>query len=552
MHTRTCLIAAVLALTSSTALANRAKNVILMISDGAGPTTWQAANQWQFGTNAGSGSAFKQRFEQADFTQHWMTTFPGNTLPLPPGQTDVRLGFPAGTFPRYLPQLWNELPIPDAGTYDPARANDPTPADVRLFANSSGTLLGDRGPRLDLTPVATNPPAVQQLANILEANGTVRAHVDQGFAAYDYLIWNSTTDSAAAGTALASGRKTYNSAINYVDNGTSLEAVPFITQQVKAMGMKAGVVTTKPFTDATPAAFGTQDDYRDDEAAISDSMIRNGLLDVIITPGHPEFGGSSQTLSASNLAALRGGLDGWSFVDDNATLRGIGDATVEAPDRLFGMVPVGGSLNSRNTAGRTNAYDPRFFDPANPNGAVPFVSPDLDELSLAALRTLSKGDNGFFAMIEGASVDSAAHANNLPQLIEEQLQFNRAVDAVINWVETNSNWEETLLIVTTDHANGLLLGPDSDTIFFQDPIATSVGNLPQAMWWTTNHTNELVPLWTKGAGADLFGGLVDGIDPRRGQYIDNTDVYNVMSRVIIPEPGTLALLAGAMLVLRRR
>lgn len=553
MHKRTCLIAAVLAATSSTALANRAKNVILMVSDGAGPTTWQAANQWQFGTSAGSAPQFKQRFEQSDFTQHWMTTFPGNTLPLPPGQTDVRLGFPAGTFPRQLPQLWNELPIPDVGSYDPARANDATPSTVKLFANASGTLLGDRGPRLDLTPVATNPPAVQQLANILEANGTVRVHTDQGFAAYDYLIWNSTTDSAAAGTALASGRKTYNSAINYIDNGTSLEAVPFITQQVKALGMKAGVVTTKPFTDATPAAFGTQDDFRDDEAAISDAMIRNGLLDVIITPGHPEFGGSSQTLSAANLAALRGGLDGWSFVDNNDTLRGLGDGTVEAPDRLFGMVPVGGSLNSRNTTGRTNAYDPRFYDPSNPNGAVPFVNPDLDELSVAALRTLSKGNNGFFAMIEGASVDSAAHANNLPQLVEEQLQFNRAVDAVINWVEAHSNWEETLLIVTTDHANGLLLGPDSDTIFFQDPQATSVGNLPEAMWWSTNHTNELVPLWTKGAGADLFASLMDGIDPRRGQYIDNTDVYTVMSRVIVPEPATLGILAGAsMLVLRRR
>lgn len=525
-----------------------AKNVILMISDGAGPTTWTAANQWQFGDNTSRPSW------QSDpsFRSHWMSTFPGNTLPLPPGQTDVRLGFPEGTFPRVLPQLWNELPIPDSGSYDPTRANDATPGDVRLFANSSGSLLGDRGPRLDLTPVASNPPAVQQLANLLELNNTVRAHVDQGFAAYDYLIWNSTTDSAAAGTALASGRKTYNSAINYVDAGTSLEPVPFITQQAKAVGKKAGVVTTKPFTDATPAAFGTQDDYRDDEAAISDSMIRNGLLDVIITPGHPEFGGSSQTLSAANLAALRGGLDGWTFVDANAQLRAIGDGTQPASDRLFGMVPVGGSLNSRDASARTNAYDPRFYDPSNPNGAVPFVNPDLDELSMAAINTLKKDPDGFFVMIEGASVDSAAHANNLPQLIEEQLQFNRAVDRVIHWIETESSWDETLLIVTTDHANGLLLGPDSDTVFFQDPQVTSQGNLPQAIWWTTNHTNELVPLWTRGPGSEMFGLLTDGIDPRRGAYIDNTDVYAVMASVV-PEPATLSLaLGGSLLALRRR
>ncbi len=541
------------------ASAQEAKNVILMISDGAGDTTWRSANMWQFGSDANTAPQFAQRFEQSDFAQYWMTTYPGNTLPLPPGQTDVRLGFQAGTFPRLLPRLWNELPIPDFGGYDPTRANDSTPMNVPLFANASGSLLGDRGPRLDLTPVASNPSAVRQLANLLEANGTVRAHMDQGFAGYDYMIWNSTTDSAAAGTALASGQKTYNSAINFIDTGSSLQPVPFITQQVKAHGKKAGVVTTKPFTDATPAVFGTANDYRDDEAEISHDMIHNGLLDVIISPGHPEFGSGGaprtpnySTVSQPNLQALRDGSAGWSFVDDAQQLKDIGAGTEAAPDRLFGLVPVSSSLNSRDTTGRTNAYDPRFYNPLDPKGAVPFVMPDLDELSLAAINTLNKGNNGFFLMVEGASVDSAAHANNLPQLIEEQLQFNRAVDAVIAWVEANSNWNETLLIVTTDHANGLFLGPDSDSIFMQDPQATGVGELPLGMWWSTNHTNELVPLWTKGVGSELFAGLYDGSDPRRGMFIDNTDVYRVMSTVV-PEPTSMLLLAmGAVGMLMRR
>ncbi len=548
MHSPSTTIAlSVLVMVSTTHAQPAAKNIILMISDGAGDTTWKAANQWQFG----NATSTQQWQNNPAFASHWMTTFPANTLPLPPGQTDVRLGLPAGSLPRVLPQLWNELPIPDAGSYDPTRANDATPSDVRLFANDSGLLLGDRGPRLDLTPVATNSPTVQFLANQLEAAGTVRAHVDQGFAAYDYLIWNSTTDSAAAGTALASGQKSYNSAINFIDTGSTLEPVPFITQQVKQLGKKAGVVTTKPFTDATPAAFGTQNEYRDNEAAISDSMIRNGLLDVIITPGHPEFGGSSDTLSPANLDALRSGLDGWTFVDDNAQLRDLGAGTQAAPDRLFGMVPVGGSLNSRNTAGRTNAYDPRVYDPANPNGAVPFVSPDLDELSMAAINTLKQDTDGFFLMVEGASVDSAAHAHNLASLVEEQLAFNRAVDRMIEWIETESSWDETLLIVTTDHANGLLLGPDSDTVFMQDPTPTSAGNLPGALWWSTNHTNELVPLWTRGPGSELFGTLTDGNDPRRGAYIDNTDVYTVMSTVV-PEPASAALLTLGAVMLRRR
>jgi len=533
--------------------AGDARNVILMIADGAGPTTWLAANQWQFGTQANSAPSFMPSYQGADFAQHWLATYSGHNMPLPPGQSDVRLGFPAGTFPAILPQLWNELPVPQYGSYDPIRANDTTPGDVRVWANSNGSLLGDRGPRVDLTPVATNSPTVQFLANQLEAGGTVRAHLDQGPVAYDYLIWNSITDSAAAGSALASGIRTYNSAINYTLDG---QPAPFLTQQVKELGKRAGVVTTKPFTDATPAAFGTQDDYRDDELAISDAMIRNGLLDVIITPGHPEFGGGGaprtpnySTISQDNLAGLRDGSLGWTFIDSAAQLEAIGNGQQAAPDKLFGLVPVASALNSRNTAGQINAFDPRVHTEGNvPSGVVPFVMPDLDTLSMAAINSLSQDPDGFFLLVEAASVDSAAHANNLPQLIEEMLAFNRAVEAVIDWVETESSWNETLLIVTTDHANGMFLGPDSDTIAFQDPVAGAAGTLPAGIFWTTNHTNELVPLWSRGPGSEMFASIVEGIDPRRGEYFHLVDVHEVMSASLsapIPEPQTwMMIIAG--------
>lgn len=543
------------------ASAQQARNVILMIADGAGPTTWLAANQWQFGPQADTAPEFRQAYQSAAFSQHWLATYSGHNQPLPPGQTDVRLGFPAGSLPPILPQLWNELPVPMAGSYDPVAANNTTLGPVRVWANSSGSLLGDRGPRQTLTPVATNPPTVQFLASQLSAAGTVRAHLDNGPAAYDYLIWNSTTDSAAAGTAIASGVRTYNSAINY---NLDVEPVPFITQQFRAAGMRTGVVTTKPFTDATPAVFGTQDDFRDDEAAISHALINNGMLDVIITPGHPEFGSGGAprtpnygTISNANLTALRNGSAGWDLVETTTGLLDIATGTTPAPDKLFGLVPVSSALNSRDTTGQTNAFDPRVHTPGNiPAGVVPFVMPDLPDLSRAAINALSQGDNGFFLMIEGASVDSAAHANNLPQLVEEMLAFNRAVDAVMAWVELNSSWDETLLIITTDHANGLFLGPDSDTVAFQDPIATAAGSLPLGMFWTTNHTNELVPLWARGPGADLFASYVEGTDPRRGDYAHLTAIHGVMSTVAVPEPSTYAALAGAvalgLVVLRRR
>ncbi len=518
-----------------------AKNVILMIADGAGDTTWRAANQWQFGSAANTDASFQQRWEN-DFTAHWMTTFPGHTQPIPPTLT-------GGLLPV---SLFNEVDFPGPGSYDSARAHDDTAGPVRTI-DSDGRL--GRGTPVTLTPNPLLPPSLLPLAQ--QAAAGFEVVEIPGFAGYDYLTTDSVTDSAAAGTALASGVKTYNTGINVDLNA---QPVPFITQLASSLGKATGVVTTKPFTDATPAAFGTSNPDRNDEAAISDDIINNGLLDVVISPGHPEFGSGGVarttpdygTVSQSNLAALRDGSAGWTFVDDAAALTDIGLGNAAAPERLFGLVPVSSSLHSRDTSSRTNAYDPRQFNPTDPNGAVPFVMPDLDVLSQAAINTLSQDDDGFFLMVENASVDSAAHANDLPRLIEEQLSFNRAVDQVIGWVEAESSWEETLLIITTDHANGLFLGPDSATQFMQDPIATGIGELPDGIWWSTNHTNELVPLWAYGVGSDLFAGLADGDDLVRGAFIDNTDVHSVMSTVLVPEPGSLIVLTGLVPVLLRR
>ncbi|MEM9881716.1 MAG: alkaline phosphatase [Planctomycetota bacterium] len=529
-------------LTAQHTAAEPAKNIILMISDGAGDTTWTAANQWLYGPGAPGQRAGDQPDWQTDFTQHWMSTFPGHTQPVPPSETGGAL----------LPiSLLEEFPFPQFGSYDPTPANDDTPATVNTLG-SPGEL--GRGTAVTLTPNPNLPSELQPFANAIAADTDVTAI--PGFAAYDYLTTNSITDSAAAGTALATGVKSYNGSINF---DTNEQPLPFITQQAKALGKTAGVVTTKEFTDATPAAFGTNSPSRQLESFISDQMINNGLLDVIISPGHPEFGSGGTALdpadfnysvvSEANLAALRDGTAGWDFVDDADQLAAIGEGAAVAPDRLFGLVPVRSALHSRDTAGRTNAFDPTVFDPADPNGAVPFVMPDLDVLTQAAINTLQQDDDGFFLMVEGASVDSAAHANDLPRLIEEQLSFNRAVDQVIDWVEAESSWDETLLIITTDHANGLLLGPDSDTVYFQDPVAGQIGELPEAIWWSTEHTNELVPLWALGPGSELFADLLSAqIDDRRGRFIDNTDVYHVMSAVI-PEPTAALLLAATAFVL---
>lgn len=67
-------------------------------------------------------------------------------------------------------------------------------------------------------------------------------------------------------------------------------------------------------------------------------------------------------------------------------------------------------------------------------------------------------DDGFFTMVEAATIDSAAHHGELGRQIEAQVALNDTVEATVKWIEKNSSWEETTLIVTSDHETGNLWG----------------------------------------------------------------------------------------------
>ena len=109
--------------------------------------------------------------------------------------------------------------------------------------------------------------------------------------------------------------------------------------------------------------------------------------------------------------------------------------------------------------------------------------------------------------------------------------FDNAVGAGIEWVEINSNWEETLMIVLTDHGNGMPMGPDSDEIAFQAIENNGQGVLP-GVQHSGGHTTENTLFWAEGAGSELFMQEIVGTDQvlgfNDGSYIDNSSVYGVM------------------------
>lgn len=141
-----------------------------------------------------------------------------------------------------------------------------------------------------------------------------------------------------------------------------------------------------------------------------------------------------------------------------------------------------------------------------------------------ALNVLGQDDDGFSVMIEGGAIDWTGHANQSAREIEEMQDFNASVDAAIEWVETNSNWEETLLIVTADHETGYLSGMNEPEDGKWNVMADDSSALPTHEWYSGNHTNQVVPFFFKGAGSEDIMGQVKGTDPVRGDYIDNTDI----------------------------
>ncbi|MGD9084488.1 MAG: alkaline phosphatase, partial [Desulfobacterales bacterium] len=164
---------------------------------------------------------------------------------------------------------------------------------------------------------------------------------------------------------------------------------------------------------------------------------------------------------------------------------------------------------------------------------VPLISsvPTLEEMTKAALNVLDDDPDGLFLMVEGGAVDWASHANQSGRMIEEQIDFNNAVQAVMDWIKANSSWGETLLIVTGDHETGYLTGPDSDPTW--KPIVNhGAGNLPGMQWNSGSHTNQLIPFFAKGCGAQLFKKGPTSEDPIRGIYIDNTVIADVIFEML--------------------
>ncbi len=362
------------------------------------------------------------------------------------------------------------------------------------------------------------------------------------------------TDSASAATAMYTGVKNYDGQVNWSTTGQPLTT---FFEYAGQAGKAIGAVSSVEFSHATPAAVVSHNSSRNNYAAIANEAIYNtdSNVRVLMGAGHPLYTDSGVLRTTGiNYNYVGGattwaditdadGANGFGFIDTKSQFEALANGSLTM-DKVIGVAQTATTLQQ----GRANPLG--TFDPMNTN------VPTLATMTKATLNVLDNEANGFAVMIEGGAIDWAGHANQMDRTIEEQMDFNASVAAVVAYLDAGTNgndWSNTLLIVTADHETGGLWGAAGTYAQIGD---NGAGNLPTYGYNSGDHTNTLVPLYAKGAGADLFLAEVVGtdaqvatrygVDAAFNQYIDNTSVYAVMAgATAIPEPSTYAALLAA-------
>ncbi|MDR2516797.1 MAG: alkaline phosphatase [Spirochaetaceae bacterium] len=247
------------------------------------------------------------------------------------------------------------------------------------------------------------------------------------------------TDSASAGTAIATGNKTLSGVIN-MDAGKT-QAFKTIAEYAHEAGMKVGIVSTVTLNHATPASFYAKVPSRGNYYDIAVQLAQSGF---------EYFAGGSIDQRTGKNKDQRDAVDiarahGYTYVD-----------TVDGFNAL------------RPGAGSVIAISPVLQD----SGAMKYeIDRTMDELSLADYTRkgieLLDNPNGFFMMVEGGKVDWACHANDAGAAIHDVLSLDAAIRAAQEFAGKHPG--ETLIVVTGDHETGGLTigfaGTQYDTFF---------------------------------------------------------------------------------------
>ncbi|MBR9853906.1 MAG: alkaline phosphatase [Algicola sp.] len=259
-----------------------------------------------------------------------------------------------------------------------------------------------------------------------------------------------TTDSAAAGTALATGTKTYNRAIGL---DTLKRPIKNIPEVLANHGFLSGCITTDRLTGATPASFYAHQGDRSMTNAIA-ADLKNSKLSLFVGGGERDFK-HKQILNEYKL------LD---------QLESIGISKDDKIGHFLADGDVKGVLEGRGNI--------------------------LATATKNSIRFLDSKKKPFFLIVEGAKIDKYAHQNNMSGLVSEGIDFDRAITEAIKFADKSGN---TLVIITADHETG--------------GVSIPQGNLKKKQiegdFTTYDHTAAMVPIFAYGPYSNEFQGTYE-------------------------------------------
>jgi len=277
------------------------------------------------------------------------------------------------------------------------------------------------------------------------------------------------TDSAASGTAMSSGVKTYNRTVGLDGN---LSSVKSILEICRDRGYMTAIVATSTIVHATPASYYSKvkSRYQYDEIA--------------------------SQLSKSNINFFVGG--GEKYFNDRVDGRNLIN---EMDDYFFANSLESFKNINSNKIGYLTYYD-------EPVGKHEGREPSLEDIAQITIQKLKSFDNPFFLLVEGSQIDWGGHDNDSEHLISEMLEFDKTIETVFNFADKDKN---TLVVITADHETG--------------GAAIVDGNLEESFvkikYVSGDHTATMVPIFSLGPYSSLFKGVYD-----------NTEIFDKLEGII--------------------
>lgn len=253
------------------------------------------------------------------------------------------------------------------------------------------------------------------------------------------------TDSANTASAYMTGHKSRVNALGVYADRTpdSLDdpKVETIAEALRRTTKKSvGIVTTAEVEDATPAALVSHTRKRGDKAEIVGMML-DVKPDVLFGGGSAYFlgkdvPGSKRKDDKDYIAEFKNA--GYALAIDKTELAAAAGANEE---KLLGLFHTGNMDVTLDREFLKKGTVDKF-----PN------QPGLVDMTKAALDKLSKNPEGFFLMVEAASVDKMSHPLDWDRALVETIEFDKAVAVAREFTDKNP---DTLIVVTGDHTHGV-------------------------------------------------------------------------------------------------